>query len=53
MDDPNGINEVQSNNQTINADAARVYDLSGRQMRQPQRGRARGIYIVGGKKVVY
>lgn len=41
------IEEVKGENGEVNSE---IYDLSGRRVMQPQKG---GVYIVGGKKIVY
>ena len=42
-----GIEEVKGENGEVNSE---IYDLSGRRVMLPQKG---GVYIVGGKKIVY
>jgi hypothetical protein len=41
------IEEVKGENGAVNSE---IYDLSGRRVMLPQKG---GVYIVGGKKIVY
>ena len=41
-----GIEEVKGENGEVKT----IYDLSGRRVMLPQKG---GVYIVGGKKIVY
>jgi hypothetical protein len=41
------IEEVKGENGEVNSE---IYDLSGRRVMLPQKG---GVYIVGGKKIVY
>ena len=42
-----GIEELGGQNGAVNSE---IYDLSGRRVMLPQKG---GVYIVGGKKIVY
>ena len=42
-----GIEKVKGENGAVNSE---IYDLSGRRVMLPQKG---GVYIVGGKKIVY
>ena len=48
-DDPNGINEIESRQQTIDNGQESIYNLAGQRVSKPT---TRGIYIVGGKKIL-